>query len=182
MASKYQCRQQWWVKFRDPRTGTLIRESLETTDEARAELLRQRLDLEVALLEPHFKRLKFRCAFAPIGRPDQRLPILWNEFPQQKVGIKSFVQVAEFFFGVISGGRQLTTPGSRNIGVDMHWCVGTGPQALQGFGVPLSAHQAVAGTWADIPLAQLEAAPAQLFQFVAEGFLFIAAFERQRHV
>lgn len=55
MASKFQRRQQWWVKFRDPRTGELVRESLETTDEARAELLRQRLDLEVALLEPRFQ-------------------------------------------------------------------------------------------------------------------------------
>ena len=55
MASKYQRRQQWWTKFRHPVTGTLIRESLETTDEARAELLRQRLDLEVALREPRFQ-------------------------------------------------------------------------------------------------------------------------------
>jgi integrase len=55
MASKYQRRQQWWAKFRHPATGTLIRESLETADEARAELLRQRLDLEVALLDPRFQ-------------------------------------------------------------------------------------------------------------------------------
>lgn len=55
MASKFQRRQNWWIKFRHPATGELIRESLETTDEARAELLRQRLDLEVALREPRFQ-------------------------------------------------------------------------------------------------------------------------------
>ena len=55
MASKFLRRQKWWIKFRHPLTGQRIRESLETGDEARAELLRQRLDLEVALLEPRFR-------------------------------------------------------------------------------------------------------------------------------
>jgi integrase len=55
MASKFQRRQKWWIKFRHPVTGQRIRESLDTADEARAELLRQRLDLEVALLEPRFQ-------------------------------------------------------------------------------------------------------------------------------
>jgi len=55
MASKFMRRQKWWIKFRHPVTGENIRESLETTDPARAELLRQRLDLEVALLAPRFQ-------------------------------------------------------------------------------------------------------------------------------
>src|SRR5688572_3899759 len=55
MPSKYLRRHQWWVKLRHPGTGAIVRESLETTDEARAELLRQRLDHEVALLEPRFR-------------------------------------------------------------------------------------------------------------------------------
>jgi len=54
MASKFLRRQKWWVKLRHPVTGESIRESLETGDPARAELLRQRLDLEVALLDPRF--------------------------------------------------------------------------------------------------------------------------------
>ncbi len=59
MASKFQRRQKWWIKFRHPVTGQRIRESLDTGDEARAELLRQRLDLEVALLEPRFQAAEF---------------------------------------------------------------------------------------------------------------------------
>jgi hypothetical protein len=55
MASKFLRRQKWWIKFHHPMTGQRIRESLDTDDEARAELLRQRLDLEVALLEPRFQ-------------------------------------------------------------------------------------------------------------------------------
>ena len=55
MASKFLRHQKWWIKFRHPVNGTLIRESLETTDEARAELLRQRVDLEVALHEPRLQ-------------------------------------------------------------------------------------------------------------------------------
>jgi hypothetical protein len=39
-------------------TGIIIRESLETTDEALAELLRQRLDLETALLAPRFQAVE----------------------------------------------------------------------------------------------------------------------------
>jgi hypothetical protein len=54
MASKFQRRQTWWVKFHHPVTGVRIRESLETHDPARAELLRQRIELEVALREPRF--------------------------------------------------------------------------------------------------------------------------------
>src|SRR5438067_9880568 len=54
MASKFMRGQKWWIKLRHPATGRLIRESLETADVARAELLRQRIALEVALLEPRF--------------------------------------------------------------------------------------------------------------------------------
>jgi Phage integrase family len=55
MAAIYQRRQKWWVRFYHPLTGELIRESLGTSDEARAELLRQRIEFETALLEPRFK-------------------------------------------------------------------------------------------------------------------------------
>lgn len=55
MASIYLRRQQWWVKFRHPMTGKIIPESLETGDEARAEILRERIDHEVALLDPRFQ-------------------------------------------------------------------------------------------------------------------------------
>jgi integrase len=55
MASKYLRRSLWWIQFYHPVTRALIRESLDTTDEARAELLRERLDHEVALLDPRFQ-------------------------------------------------------------------------------------------------------------------------------
>jgi hypothetical protein len=50
MASKFLRRQKWWIKLRHPLSGRTIRESLETDDEARAELLRQRLEIEAELL------------------------------------------------------------------------------------------------------------------------------------
>ena len=52
MASKYSRRNVWWVKFRHPATGEVVRESLETTEEPRAELLRERVELEAALRDP----------------------------------------------------------------------------------------------------------------------------------
>jgi len=55
MAAKYLRRQTWWVRFYHPRTGALMRGSLETNDAAKAELLRQRVELEAALLEPRFQ-------------------------------------------------------------------------------------------------------------------------------
>ena len=55
MASKFVRGAKWWIKCRHPATGQLIRESLETSDEARAELLRQRITLEVELLQPRFQ-------------------------------------------------------------------------------------------------------------------------------
>ena len=55
MASKFVRGAKWWIKCRHPATGQLIRESLKTADEARAELLRQRITLEVELLEPRYQ-------------------------------------------------------------------------------------------------------------------------------
>lgn len=55
MASKFLRKQTWWVKFQHPVTKERVRESLSTNDEAKAELLRQRIELEVQLLEPRFK-------------------------------------------------------------------------------------------------------------------------------
>jgi len=55
MASLFQRHQKWWIKFRNPQTGKCVRASLETGDPARAQLLCQRINLEVALLEPKFQ-------------------------------------------------------------------------------------------------------------------------------
>ena len=55
MAAKFIRKQKWWVRFYHPLTRELVRESLGTSDEARAELLRQRVELESTLLEPRFK-------------------------------------------------------------------------------------------------------------------------------
>ncbi|MDR3405086.1 MAG: hypothetical protein P4L99_21485 [Chthoniobacter sp.] len=55
MAAKYRRRQTWWIRFYHPRTGALTRGSLETQDSAKAELLRQRVELEAALLESRFQ-------------------------------------------------------------------------------------------------------------------------------
>jgi hypothetical protein len=55
MASKFVRGQKWWIKCRHSATGQLIRGSLETSDEARAELLRERITLEMQLLEPRFQ-------------------------------------------------------------------------------------------------------------------------------
>lgn len=58
MASKYLRRSHWWIQFYHPVTRALIRESLDTSDEARAELLRERLDHEVALLDPRYQAVE----------------------------------------------------------------------------------------------------------------------------
>lgn len=55
MAAIYQRKMTWWVRFYHPRTRELIRESLGTHDAAKAELLRERIELETALLEPRFQ-------------------------------------------------------------------------------------------------------------------------------
>jgi hypothetical protein len=62
MASKFLRLQTWWLKLRHPVTGALIRQSLETTDSTtdstRAELLRKRVEIEVALLQPCFQNVE----------------------------------------------------------------------------------------------------------------------------
>lgn len=58
MASKYLRRQTWWLKLRHPVSGTVIRHSLDTADPARAELLRQRIEVELALLQPCFQSVE----------------------------------------------------------------------------------------------------------------------------
>ncbi len=62
VAAKYLRRQTWRIRFYHPHSGELIRASLDTHDEARAELLRQRVALETTLLkaaealrQPRFK-------------------------------------------------------------------------------------------------------------------------------
>ncbi|MEI6561599.1 MAG: site-specific integrase [Verrucomicrobiota bacterium] len=55
MASIFRRKLTWWVKFKHPATGKVFRESLQTQDEAKAELLCQRIALEVALQEPRFQ-------------------------------------------------------------------------------------------------------------------------------
>ena len=58
MASTYQRREQWWIKFQHPGTKKLIRESLQTSDASRAALLCKRIELEVALLDPRFQTIE----------------------------------------------------------------------------------------------------------------------------
>jgi len=71
MAAKYLRRQTWWIRFYHPHSGELVRASLDTHDEARAELLRQRVELETTLLkaaealrQPRFKAAEMP---APVG-------------------------------------------------------------------------------------------------------------------
>lgn len=52
MASKFMRGNTWWIKARHPVTGKMLRESLDTADRAGAELLRQRIELELALQHP----------------------------------------------------------------------------------------------------------------------------------
>jgi len=58
MASKYLRRSIWWIQFYHPVTRALIRESLDTADEYRAELIRERVDHEVALLDPRYRAVE----------------------------------------------------------------------------------------------------------------------------
>jgi hypothetical protein len=60
MASKYLRRSTWWVSFYRPATRELIRESLGTPHEVTAELLRERIDHEVALLDPRFQAVELQ--------------------------------------------------------------------------------------------------------------------------
>ena len=66
MASKFMRRRTWWAKFHHPVTGARIRESLETHDPSRAELLRRRIELKVELCDP-----RFRAADIPARLRDQ---------------------------------------------------------------------------------------------------------------
>ena len=54
-AAIYQRKITWWVRFYHPLTRELVRESLGTLDATKAERLRERIDLETALLEPRFQ-------------------------------------------------------------------------------------------------------------------------------
>jgi hypothetical protein len=67
MAAKYLRRQTWWIRFYHPHSGELIRASLETWDEARAELLRQRVELETTLLKTAetLRQPRFKAAEMP---------------------------------------------------------------------------------------------------------------------
>ena len=58
MASKFLRKQKWWIKLRHPITGSIIRESLETHDEVRAEMLRASIELQARLLEPRFSAVE----------------------------------------------------------------------------------------------------------------------------
>lgn len=55
MAAIYKRRHMWWVRFYHPQTRALVRGSLGTSDPARAELLRLRVERECALLEPRIQ-------------------------------------------------------------------------------------------------------------------------------
>jgi hypothetical protein len=75
MAAKYLRRNTWWVRFYHPGTGALLRGSLETQDAARAELLRQRVELEAALLEPRFRAADLPAAVRElVAVPDRMAP------------------------------------------------------------------------------------------------------------
>ncbi|WP_050025365.1 tyrosine-type recombinase/integrase [Verrucomicrobium sp. BvORR034] len=66
MASKFLRRQKWWVKFRHPRTGHLFRESLQTHDAVRAELMRARIEVQLQLLEPKFLNVELPQSLASL--------------------------------------------------------------------------------------------------------------------
>lgn len=66
MASIYLRRSNWWIQFYHPHTRALIRESLGTTDPARAKLLQERIEHEVALLDLRFQAVEIPPAVAEI--------------------------------------------------------------------------------------------------------------------
>ena len=89
MAAKYQRRLTWWVRCYHPRNGQLIRASLDTHDEAKAELLRQRIELETALLAPRFQAADIptdiQVALGLPGRADlgdRGLPVITRDAPR----------------------------------------------------------------------------------------------------
>ena len=62
MASIYQRRLIWWIQFYHPRSGRLTRGSLETRDQARAELLRKKIEIEVQRLVPRLQAVEIPVA------------------------------------------------------------------------------------------------------------------------
>jgi len=58
MASLYQRKSTWWIKFTHPAQSKQIRLSLETSDPARAELLKEKIELAVALQQPRFRAVE----------------------------------------------------------------------------------------------------------------------------
>ncbi|MEO6054764.1 MAG: hypothetical protein ABIP97_12190 [Chthoniobacterales bacterium] len=76
MAAIYQRRHTWWIRFYHPRTGKLVRESLGTPDSARAELLRQRVELEAALLEPRLQAAELPAAVSQALGTPVSLPVI----------------------------------------------------------------------------------------------------------
>ncbi len=57
MAAIFLRRNVWWVRFYHPKTRILVRESLATSDHARAELLREKIEHHVALEHPRLGEL-----------------------------------------------------------------------------------------------------------------------------
>ncbi|MDR3405866.1 MAG: tyrosine-type recombinase/integrase [Chthoniobacter sp.] len=71
MASIYQRRHTWWVQFYHPRSGRLTRGSLETHDKARAELLRQKIEIEVHRLTPRLQAVEIPAPVRELlGEPE----------------------------------------------------------------------------------------------------------------
>lgn len=66
----------WWVRLYHPQDGKPIRESLETTDEARAKLLCRRIELEAELARPEFSLIAVpSTVLEKMGRLQQTPPL-----------------------------------------------------------------------------------------------------------
>jgi hypothetical protein len=87
MASKFKRGCTWWIKFTHPDTKQRVRQSLETHDEARAELLRERIELEVALLEPRLRRADLPDRI----RKEMGLPAFEKQFEDNRLQPSSSV-------------------------------------------------------------------------------------------
>jgi integrase len=66
MASNYLRRKSFWLQCYHPLTGEPIRESLQTADPARADLVTEKLNLHLELLRPEFLRLPLPPRFAAL--------------------------------------------------------------------------------------------------------------------
>jgi len=75
MASKFLRPQKWWIKFRHPQTGKMIRESLNTHDAVRAELLRSRIEVPVQLMEPRLQNVELPEHLSKLLSP---VPLLYS--------------------------------------------------------------------------------------------------------